>query len=119
MIDESPNRPQIRVILLETALLHDGVKIDPIILSDSLSKPVVAINTTEPTAPGDEHIQDFTYIQGDTEIQVLSVGLRRQTAAQVLKIASPAGGTPEALRVSEIIVTAVLDKKHNIMFKRN
>ena len=119
MIDESPHRPQIRVILLDTALLHDGVKIDPIRLSDSLSKPVVAMNTEEPTALGDEHIQEFTFIQGDTEIPVLSVGLGRQTAAQVLKIASPAGGTPEALRVSEIIVSAVLDKKHNIMFKRN
>lgn len=119
MIDESPHRPQIRVILLDTALLHDGVKIDPIRLSDSLSKPVLVMNTEEPTAPGDEHIQNFTYKQRDTEIPVLSVGLRRQTAAQVLKIASPAGGTPEALRVSEIIVSAVLDKKHNIMFKRN
>ena len=118
MIDESPHRPQIRVILLDTSLLHDGVKIDPIRLSDSLAKPVVAINTEEPTAPGNEHIQDFTYIQGDTEIQVLSVGLRRQTAAQVLKTASPAGGTPEALRIAELIVSAVLDKKHNIIFKR-
>ncbi len=77
------------------------------------------MDTEEPTALGDEHIQKFSFIQGDTEIPVLSVGLGRQTAAQVLKIASPAGGTPEALRVSEIIVTAVLDKKHNIMFKRS
>lgn len=119
MIDESPHRPQIRVILLDTAQLHDGVNIDPIRLSDSLSKPVVAINTTEPTAPGDEHIQNFTYKQGDTETPVLSVGLRRQTAARVLKTASPAGGPPEALRVAEIIVSVVLDEKHNIIFKRN
>ena len=118
MIGESPHRPQIRVILLDTALLPDGVKIDPIRLSDSLSKPVVAMNTVEPTALGDEHIQDFTYKHGDTETPVLSVGLRRQTAAQVLKTASPAGGPPEALRVAEIIVSAVLDKKHSIIFKR-
>lgn len=119
MIDESPHRPQIRVILLDTALLHDGVKIDPIRLSDSLSKPVVALNMEEPKAPDDEHIQHLTYKQGDTETQVLSVGLGRQTAARVLKTSSPAGGSPEALRVAEIIVSAVLDKKHNIIFKRN
>ena len=118
MIDESPHRPQIRVILLDTALLHDGVKIDPIRLSDTLSKPVVAMNTIEPTAPGDERIQNFTYKNGDTETQVTSVGLKRQTATQVLKTASHAGGPPEALRVAEIIVSAVLDKKHNIIFKR-
>lgn len=118
MIDESPHRPQIRVILLDTALLHDGVKIDPIRLSDSLLKPVVAINTEGPTAPGDENTQNFTYNQGDTETPVLSMGLKEQTAAQVLMTASPAGGPPEALRVAEIIVSAVLDKKHNIIFKR-
>jgi len=118
MIGESPHRPQIRVILLDTAQLRDGVKIDPISLSDSLSKPVVAINTEAHAAPGDEHIQHFTYKLGDTESSVLSVGLRIQTAAQVLKIASPAGGTPEALRVAQIIVSAVLDEKHNIIFKR-
>ena len=118
MIDESPHRPQIRVILLDTALIPDGVKIDPIRLSDILSKPVVAMNTEELTELGDVPNQYFTFRHGDTETQVLSVGLRRQTATQVLKTVSPAGGPPEALRVAEIIVSAVLDKKHNIIFNR-
>jgi endonuclease V-like protein UPF0215 family len=119
MIGESPHRPQIRVILLDTALLHDGVKIDPVSLSGSLSKPVVAINTEEPTAPGGDHIQGFMYKQDDTETPVLSVGLSRHIASQVLKTASHVGGPPEALRVAEIIVSAVLDEKNNIIFKRN
>jgi endonuclease V-like protein UPF0215 family len=118
MIDESPHRPQIRVILLDRATLHDGVKIDPIGLSDSLSKPVLALNWGKIEAPGEEHVQGFTDRRGDTGTPVLSVGLNRDTAARVLKTASSAGGPPEALRVAEIIVSAVLDKKHNIIFKR-
>jgi endonuclease V-like protein UPF0215 family len=118
MIDESPHRPQIRVVLLDTSLIPDGVTIDPIALSDSLSKPVVAMNMEDPTATGDEHIQYFALKQGDTEAQVLSVGLTRQTATRVLRTASPDAGPPEALRVAEITVSAVLDKKHNIIFKR-
>ena len=118
MIDESPHRPQIRVILLDKALLHNGAKIDPLAISDRLSKPVVALNWREPEAPGEEHIQSLTYKLGDWETQVLSVGLKRDTAARVLKTSSPPGGPPEALRVAGIIVSAVLDKKHNIIFKR-
>jgi hypothetical protein len=78
----------------------------------------VAINTEEPTAPGGEHIQHFTYKQNDTGIPAISVGLSRHIASQVLKTASHAGRPPEALRVAEIIVSAVLDEKNNIIFKR-
>jgi len=109
MIDESPHRLQIRVILIDKALLHDGVKVDPIGLSDRLSKPVIELNTEEPPAPGDGHTQTFTYRHGDAETPCLSVGLAEKTASQALKVSSPAGGTPEVLRASEIIVSAVLD----------
>ena len=58
MIDKSSHKPQIRVILLDAALLHEGIKIDPIRLSNSLSKPVVTMNTEKHTAPGDEFSWD-------------------------------------------------------------
>jgi endonuclease V-like protein UPF0215 family len=119
MIDESPHRPQIRVILLDAALIPDGVMIDHIRLSDNLSKPVVAINTEESLTRRHESIQNFTYKHGDTETSVLSVGIKRHMAVQVLKTASLAGGPPEALRIAEIIVSAVLDKKNNVIFNSN
>lgn len=110
MIEESPHRPQIRVILLDESLLRDGVEVDPVGLSNCLSKPVIVLNAKGNPPPGGMHTRAFTYRHGDAETLCLSVGLPEKTASQALKVSSPAGGTPEALRVSEIIVSAVCDK---------
>ena len=118
MIEGSPHRPQIRVILLDSALTPEGVRIDPVALSDRLSKPVIALNPDQHTAPDDGRIQHLTYRQGGTETPALSVGLMDRTAARVLRVASREGANPEALRVAGIIVSAFLDKKRNIIFKR-
>ena len=107
MIESSPHMPQVRVILLDSAHLRDGATLDPIKLSEKLSKPVVFLGPGEfddsPRVP----TQQYGWETGGETVPVLSVGLKRGVATRILTVASAKTAVPEALRVAEILISSV------------
>lgn len=112
MITASPHHPQIRVILLYSALIEGGASVDPCGLSAGTSRPVVALSTNEagpaaPEAPMDGAVQRFEMKRERGSISVLSVGLQSRDAARVLEVSTREGVMPEALRVAGLVASAV------------
>lgn len=109
MIKGSPHHPQIRVVLLDGDLVCNEATIDPISLSSGASKPVIALNFQTDRSAEHEHVCELALMQEGASIPALSVGLRSRVAPRVLEVASRSGEMPEALRVAELVVSALSD----------
>lgn len=112
MIVASPHHPQIRVILLHEDLIEGGAYIDPFTLSETTSRPVIAISADHaaPTAREAETataVHRFEVRRGDAVLRILSVGLRSRDASRVLDVSTRTGTLPEALRVADLVASAV------------
>lgn len=109
MIKESPHHPQIRAVLLDGDLVCDEATIDPISFSSGASKPVIALNFQTDRSAEHEHVHELALTQKSASIPALSVGLRSRVALGVLEVVSRSGEIPEALRVAELVVSALSD----------
>ncbi len=120
MITESPHHPQIRAILLHHSLIKGGATVKPYHLSTATSKPVITISKDErsleaPLTSGELAVFRFLYERGDESMDVLSIGLRSSDTAKILEMTTREGVMPEALRVANLIVSAVAaSPKQNI-----
>lgn len=107
MITTSPHHPQIRVILLDKTVIEGGAYIDPHRLSTMTARPVILISTDEidfaPKPNSDLAFQRFILKKDSGELFVISIGLDRQDAVNVLEVSTRKGILPEALRVAELI----------------
>jgi endonuclease V-like protein UPF0215 family len=100
MVLDSHHKNQIRIILIDFLHLPEETSIDPKKIWKRLSKPVLSMNWTDSVA-------DFYW----GKIPVLSIGLSRLDAFQVLKKSSLKKCIPEALRISQLIVSCLPKKE--------
>ena len=107
MIRESPHHPQIRAVLLDGDLVCDEATIDPVSLSSGASRPVIALNFQTDRLIENEHVCELDLTQEGASKPALSVGLRSRVALRVLEMASRSDEMPEALRVAELVVSAL------------
>lgn len=112
MIMASPHHPQVRVLLLHEALIEGGASVDPYRLSMGISRPVIFLSKAggEPEAweaPVEVDAQRFELDREAGSQFVLAIGLRRRTATRVLEVSTRDGMIPEALRVADIVSSAV------------
>jgi len=112
MITASPHHPQIRVLLLNDALIESGASIDPHRLSTGASRPVIVLSTERrrpaaPEAPEEAAAQRSVLKREAGPQAVLSIGLRSRDAARVLEVSTRDGPIPEALRVAGLVASAV------------
>lgn len=110
MITNSPHHPQIRVILLHGDLLQGGACIDPCTLSSGISRPVIALKFDEGSFLGDDECVSMLMLkQGVTQIPLVSVSLKSHVALRVMETASLDDAMPEALRVAELVASALVE----------
>ncbi len=109
MIVSSPHHPQVRVILL------DGATADLAVLSEAVSRPVIAFNPTGMVAPREGVVERFEMDLNEAPVPVLSLGIGRAVAERIFSRVSKRRGVPEALRLACLLVSAV-DKidQHNL-----
>ena len=112
MITSSSHHPQIRVILLHNAFIEGGASVDPYRLSMGTSRPVIVLSTDEggpdaPEGPSDVVGQSFELRREAGSLAVLSIGLRSHDAERVLEVSTRDGMIPEALRVADLVASAV------------
>lgn len=114
MIIASPHHPQIRVLLLNDALIEGGASIDPYRLSSGASRPVIVLSKERRRPKASGAPEDAASLRSvpDEEVgpqDVLSIGLRSQEAARVLEASTRDSPIPEALRVAGLVASAVAD----------
>lgn len=99
MLGGSPHSGQVRVILLSRANLplEAGVSIEE--LSAKTGRPVILL--------GDAGGVTFTWRRGGEKVIFSAAGLSRWSAEGVLKAATCEGVIPEALRVADLILSAL------------
>ena len=114
MIVSSPHHPQVRVILLDGELL-DGATADLAVLSEAVSRPIIAFNPTGMVAPREGLVERFEMDLNEAPVPVLSLGIDRAVAERIFSRVSKRRGVPEALRLACLLVSAV-DKidQHNL-----
>jgi endonuclease V-like protein UPF0215 family len=98
MIQNSIHRNQIRIILIDRQHLPRYSKIRPFTLSEVLNKPIIFLNWTDTAV-------NFYW----KRIPILSIKISKNESQQVLDKLSLEPCLPEPLRVSEIILTALLN----------
>jgi endonuclease V-like protein UPF0215 family len=108
MVNGSPHRKQVRVIMLHAGLVPGGTKIDPMRIFSEVSKPVIILGAENPGgAPSDPNTGYFTWGRGADAVEVSYTGVREGDARAVLNASTRAGSTPEALRVASLILGAL------------
>ena len=114
MIVSSPHHPQVRIILLDGELLN-GATADLSILSEAVSRPVIAFNPTGMVAPREGAVERFEMGLSEGSVPVLSLGIDRAMAERILSKVSKRRSMPEALKIACLLVLAV-DKinQHNL-----
>jgi endonuclease V-like protein UPF0215 family len=95
MVKTSRHFGQVRVILLDEAMLPNIVAIDPFLISESTSRPVLYLHDSAGEI-------DERYMFNWRGKQVTSIGLREVDAVKILDTVT-SDGTPEALRVASMI----------------
>lgn len=113
MIASSPHHPQIRVLLVDDSLIEGGAVIDAYRLSEKTARPVILLTTEkgapQPKADTEAASQRFIMEWEAGSRSVLSIGLRSRVAAKVLEVSTREGLVPEALRVADLVASAVAD----------
>ena len=108
MVNGSPHRKQVRVIMLHAGLVPGGTNIDPMRIFSEASKPVIILGAESPGgARPDPNTGYFTWGRGADAVEVSYTGVREGDARAVLNASIRAGSTPEALRVAGLILGAL------------
>ena len=108
MVNRSPHRNQVRVIMLKASLVPEVARVDPTRIFSETSKPVIILGAKGlGGAPPDPNTGYFTWGKGVDAIEVVYMGLRKRDAEAVLRASTRAGSTPEALRVAGLILGAL------------
>ncbi len=108
MVTASRHHPQIRVIVYHCDSLN-GATIDPESLAKGISRPVIALGFDSVNSIEGGSLPRLDFRQGESAIPAFSVCLGRETALRVLSTSSVTNVIPEAVRVAEIVVSAVVD----------
>jgi endonuclease V-like protein UPF0215 family len=108
MVNGSPHRKQVRVIILQTEMIPKGVEIDTAKISSETSKPVIILGAKGlGDAQADPNMGYFTWGKGADAAEVTYMRLSERDAEAVLRVSTRAGSTPEALRVASLILGAL------------
>ncbi|MCJ7574020.1 DUF99 family protein [Candidatus Bathyarchaeota archaeon] len=108
MINGSPHRKQVRVMMFQAEMIPKGVKIDTIKISSETSKPVIILGAKGlGGAQADPNTGYFTWGKGADAVEVAYLGLRERDVEAVLRVSTREGSTPEALKVAGLILGAL------------
>jgi len=108
MINGSPHRKQVRVMMFQAEMIPKGVKIDTIKISSETSKPVIILGAKGlGGVQADPNTGYFTWGKGADAAEVTYMRLSERDAEAVLRVSTRAGSTPEALRVASLILGAL------------
>ncbi len=115
MINGSPHRKQVRVMMFQAEMIPKGVKIDTIKISSETSKPVIILGAKGlGGVQADPNTGYFTWGKGADAVEVAYLGLRERDAEAVLRVSTREGSTPEALRVAGLILGAIPTAQHKL-----
>ena len=108
MVNGSPHRGQVRVIMLRAELLPRGAKVDPVKIFSETSKPVIILGAKDmaETSPS-PNIGYFTWGRGVDAVEVAYTGIRERDAGVILKVSTRDDSNPEVLRVAGLILDAL------------
>jgi endonuclease V-like protein UPF0215 family len=108
MVTASRHHPQIRVIVYYYDSLN-GATIDPESLVKGVSRPVIVLGFDGVNLIEGVPLPRLDFKQGESSIPAFSVCLSRETALRVLSTSSVTNAIPEAVRVAELVVSAVVN----------
>jgi endonuclease V-like protein UPF0215 family len=106
MVNSSPHRKQVRVIMLHSGLMPDGSRVDAARIFSETSKPVIVLDMSL-GAMTDPSMGHLTWGRGVNAVDVAYIGLRERDVEAILRVSTGGGPTPEALRVAELIIRAL------------
>jgi endonuclease V-like protein UPF0215 family len=109
MVTASRHHPQIRVVVYNCDSLN-GATIDPEILVKGVSRPVIVLGSDGVNLIKGVPLPRLDFKQGETSIPAFSVCLSREKTLGVLTTASVTNAIPEAVRVAELVVSAVVNR---------
>ena len=104
MVNGSPHRKQVRVIMLHSGLMPGGSRVDAGRIFSETSKPVIILGAKSLGAVADPDVGHLAWDRGVNAVDVAYIGLRERDAEVILGVATGGGPTPEALRVAELII---------------
>ena len=108
MVNGSPHRKQVRVIMLQVGLVSGETQVDPTRIFSETSKPVIILGAKGlGSAQTDPNTGYFTWGKGVDAVEVAYIGLRERDVEAVLRGSTRTGSTPEALRVASLILGAL------------
>lgn len=108
MVNGSPHRKQVRVIMLKASLVPEVARVDPTRIFSETSKPVIILGAKGiGGAPPDPNTGYFAWGKGADAVEVSYTGVRERDARAVLTTSTHVGSTPEALRVAGLILGAL------------
>jgi len=108
MVNGSPHRKQVRVIMLQAEMIPKGAEINAAKISSETSKPVIILGAKGlGGVQADPNTGYFTWGKGADAVEVAYLGLRERDAEAVLRVSTREGSTPEALRVAGLILGAL------------
>jgi len=107
MVNGSPHRKQVRVIMLHSGLMPGGSRVDAGRIFSETSKPVIILGAKSLGAVADPDVGHLAWDRGVNAVDVAYIGLRERDAEVILGVATGGGPTPEALRVAELIIRAL------------
>ena len=101
MLLDSSHSGQVRVIILSTESLPNGMYVSAKELSAKTHKPVILL--------GDKVGTTNIWHNGEQKVKFLAVGVSRWSAEEILRVSTREGVTPEALRLAALISYALPD----------
>jgi endonuclease V-like protein UPF0215 family len=107
MIKASPHYPQIRVLLINEALIDKEARIDPSKLHIDVMRPLILLSERGPDewgAPWDASRVEL----GGKPVTMIPFGLGRREAERILMITTRDDVLPEPIRVAELICSALI-----------
>jgi endonuclease V-like protein UPF0215 family len=108
MVNGSPHRKQVRVIMLQAEMIPKGAEINAAKISSETSKPVIILGAKGlGGVQADPNTGYFTWGKGADAVEVAYMRLRERDAEAVLRVSTRVGSTPEALRVASLILGAL------------
>ena len=108
MVNGSPHRKQVRVIMLHSGLVPGGTRVDPTRIFSETSKPVIILGAKGLWgAQTDPNMGYLTWGKGVDAFEVAYIGFREGDVEAILRVSTGAGTTPEALRVAGLILGAL------------
>jgi len=107
MVNGSPHRKQMRVIMFHSDLIPVGKRVDPARILSGTSKPVIILGAKGPGTVTDPNMGRIMWGRGANAVDAAYIGLRERDAEAVLRVSAGGGPMPEALRVAGLIIRAL------------